>query len=125
MSHTATAQTITYSKDQADLHEYLKVTKTEPNKITFEIYMASGGCSEFKHKGIATLTKKISYDTENDGNNKSFKMLQYDSKDSKIVTTINIGVQKGYTNRASFSWYNAASEEDPCKTSSELLIRVN
>jgi hypothetical protein len=122
--HTANAQQITYSKDKADLHEYLKITKVGKTKINYEIYMVSGGCSEFKNSGVATLkTTNLGGESDIDEDDNAFDVALYEGKSKGIAVTIKLGVQKGYTNRARFSWYNTKSEEDPCKTSSESLIK--
>jgi hypothetical protein len=119
------AQQITFKKDKADLHEYIKIVKLSKTKIKYEVYMASGGCSEFKLSG--TATKKISNlgsESDIDENDNAFYVDEYNGNSNGIEIAIKLGVQKGYTNRARFSWYNTKSEEDPCKTTSESLIKT-
>ena len=121
---SAAAQQITYSKDRADLHEYLKITRIDKTKIKFEISMESGGCEKFTHKGIAKLnSSNLGGESDVDENDNAFDVAEYTGTSKGIGVTIKLGVQKGYTNRARFSWYNTKSEEDPCKQTSESLIK--
>jgi hypothetical protein len=123
--HTASAQQITFKKDKADLHEYIKITKLSKTKIKYEVYMISGGCSEFKLSGTATKkTSNLGGETDIDEDNNAFDVEEYNGKSNGIAIRIRLGVQKGYTNRARFNWYNTKSEEDPCKTESESLIKT-
>ena len=121
---SAAAQQITYSKDRADLHEYLKITRIDKTKIKFEILMESGGCEKFTNKGIAKLnSRNPTGRIDVDENDNSFDVAEYTGISNGISVTIKLGVQKGYTNRARFNWHNTKSEEDPCKTESESLIK--
>lgn len=121
---SAAAQQITYSKDRADLHEYLKITRIDKTKIKFEISMESGGCEKFTHKGIATLqSSNLGGESDVDEEDNAFDVAVYQSTSKGIGVTIKLGSQKGYTNRARFNWYKTNSEEDPCKTESESLIK--
>jgi hypothetical protein len=118
---TVTAQQITYSKDKADLHEYLKIKKIDAKKISYEIYMVNGECEEFKHKGTATLSSTGS-ESDIDDDNNGFDVKEYEDKSKNCYVAIRIGTQKGYTNRARFIIADCASKS-PCKTESENLIK--
>jgi hypothetical protein len=118
----AVAQKITFAKDKADLHEYLKITKIDAKKISYEIYMVNGECNEFKHKGTATLSSTGSEsDSDEDGN--AYDVSEYIDKSKTCYVAIRIGNQKGYSNRAIFKIADCASKS-PCKNESENLIKT-
>jgi hypothetical protein len=119
---TATAQQITFAKDKADLHEYLKIKKIAAKKISYEIYMVNGECKEFKHKGTATLSSTGS-ESDIDDDNNGFDVTEYIDKSKTCYVAIRIGNQKGYTNRARFIIADCATKS-PCKTESDNLIKT-
>jgi hypothetical protein len=119
---TASAQQITYAKDKADLHEYIKIKKIDAKKISYEIYMVNGGCEEFKHKGTATLSSTGS-ESDIDEDNNGFDVKEYEDKSKTCYVAIRVGNQKGYTNRARFIIADCTSKS-PCKTESENLIKT-
>ncbi len=120
-SSNTIAQQITFAKDKADLHEYLKITKIDAKKISYEIYMVNGECEEFKHKGTATLSS-IGSESDIDENGNGYDVKEYIDKSKTCYVAIRIGNQKGYTNRAIFKIADCSSKS-PCKTESENLIK--
>ncbi|MFC4262790.1 hypothetical protein ACFOWM_07880 [Ferruginibacter yonginensis] len=114
---TTNAQTITYAKDKADLHEYLKITNINNKKINYEIYTESGGCSAFKRKGTANY---VGNETEIDSDDNAFEVKQFVDKTKGCYVMIRMGDEKGYTNLAKFKVADCGTAAT-CKSESDLL----
>lgn len=104
----------TFAADKADLHEYIKVQQLSEKKIAYEIYMANGGCPEFKVQGVANL-KEGDAESDSDENDNGYFVDEYiDAKTKDCSITIRIGADKGYTNRARF-YLDACAATNACK----------
>jgi hypothetical protein len=114
-------QTVTFKKDKADLHEYVKIKKINSKKISYEVYTVNGECDEFKHKGTATLSSSnLGEESDIDANNNNYTVKEYIDKSKKCYVSIRIGSQKGYTNLARFI-ISDCNTLSPCKAESDIL----
>lgn len=113
-----------YTRDRADLHEYVKVQPLSNGKIAYEIYMVNGSCNEFKFRGVATERKSdLGAETDSDEQNNGFEVAEYvDDMNGKCGVTIRIGVDKGYTKHARFLIYDCKVAHCKEKTESEPLL---
>jgi hypothetical protein len=115
----AVAQQITFAKHKADLHEYLKITKIDAKKISYEIYMVNGECDELKRKGTAKL--KPGGETDIDAEDNAYDVDEYVDNATKNIVYIRLGIQKGYTNKARFKIANEGRAA--CKPESDILTK--